>query len=175
MHQRRTILRAALALTAAIGVPALAAGARQERRLHLYNTHTGESLRRVFWAGGAFVPDALAAINHVLRDHRDNSVVPIDPHLLLLLERVCSQFDADPAVHVISGYRSPASNALLAEQGDGVARHSLHCEGRAIDVRLPGHALASLRRAALRLAAGGVGYYPQSQFVHIDSGRPRRW
>ncbi|MES3025640.1 MAG: DUF882 domain-containing protein [Pseudomonadota bacterium] len=161
-----------------MGVPALAraaVAAPNERTLRLYNTHTGETLKSVFWAEGQFVPDALKDINHLLRDHRNNKIAPMDPQLLVLLERVSAKFGNDNLVHIISGYRSPESNQLLAERSNGVARHSMHLEGKAIDVRMPGRALASVHKAALSARAGGVGYYPDSQFVHLDTGRLRNW
>ena len=94
---------------------------------------------------------------------------------MLLLDQVSSQVKPGSDIHIISGYRSPASNQLLADTTNGVAKHSMHLEGRAIDLRMPGVPLASLRQAALNAAGGGVGYYPDSQFVHIDTGRLRHW
>ena len=177
MNQRRSFLKSSVVM-AALGVPALArsaAPAPNERMLRLYNTHTGETLSSVFWAEGQFLPDALRDINKLLRDHRNDSIAAIDPQLLILLDKVSAQVDSKQVLHVISGYRSPQSNRLLAERSGGVARHSLHMEGKAIDVRMPGHKLANLHKAALQARAGGVGYYPDSQFVHLDTGRPRHW
>ncbi|MFP5390338.1 MAG: DUF882 domain-containing protein [Gammaproteobacteria bacterium] len=151
------------------------AAAPNERILRLYNTHTGESIRSVFWAEGQFIPDALADLNKLLRDHRNNAVSNMDPQLLMLLERVSSQFGSNRILHVISGYRSPETNKMLAERSNGVAKHSMHMEGKAIDVRMPGLELAQLHKAALATKAGGVGYYPDSQFVHMDTGRVRHW
>ena len=114
-------------------------------------------------------------MNHFLRDFRNGEVHPIDPQLLDQLHRVASATGSKTSYEVISGYRSPATNRALHERSSGVATRSLHLEGRAIDVRLPGVPLADLRDAALSLAAGGVGYYPGSRFVHLDTGRPRHW
>ncbi|MES2263182.1 MAG: DUF882 domain-containing protein [Pseudomonadota bacterium] len=178
MNQRRSFLKSSVAVASALSLPALAraaVAAPHERSLRFYNTHTGETLRTLFWAEGRFVPDALQDINRLLRDHRSNTVAPIDPALLLLLDKVSSQFCSNNVIHVISGYRSPETNQKLAELSGGVAQHSLHMEGKAIDVRLPGQDLASLRKAALAQHAGGVGYYPDSQFVHMDTGRVRAW
>ncbi|HWJ94586.1 MAG TPA: DUF882 domain-containing protein, partial [Telluria sp.] len=100
---------------------------------------------------------------------------PIDPQLLLLLDKVSAQFGSQHVLHIISGYRSPESNAKLHENSSGVAKHSLHMEGKAIDVRIPGKDLAQLRKAAMAVRGGGVGYYPDSQFVHMDTGRVRYW
>ncbi|WP_426103547.1 DUF882 domain-containing protein [Massilia sp. TSP1-1-2] len=178
MNQRRSFLKTSAVIASAMSVPALARAAvtaPNERVLRLYNTHTGESVKSVFWAEGQFVPDALADINKLLRDHRNDSIANMDPQLLLLLERVSKNVGPNDMLHVISGYRSPASNALLAAASDGVAKHSMHLEGKAIDIRMPGRSLATLHKAAMNANGGGVGYYPASQFVHMDTGRPRHW
>ena len=177
MNQRRSFLKSSVALASVIGMPALAKAAQSapgERTLRLYNTHTGESLRTVFWAQGQFIPDALQDINKVLRDHRNNQVASMDPQLLLLLNQVSGKF-GDAQLHIISGYRSPESNAKLHANSNGVAKHSMHMEGKAIDIRMPGKDLAQVHKAAMALRSGGVGYYPDSQFVHMDTGRVRYW
>lgn len=159
-------------------MPALAraaVAAPHERILRFHNTHTGESLKSVFWAEGQFVPDALQDINRLLRDHRSNTIATIDPELLLLVQKVSAQFGSNNVVHIISGYRSPETNAKLAAASGGVARHSMHLEGKAIDLRIPGKDLKQVHKAALALKAGGVGYYHDSQFVHMDTGRVRHW
>ena len=178
MNQRRSFLKTSVVLASALSVPTLALAAvstPNERVLRLYNTHTGESIKSVFWAQGQFIPDAMQDINKLLRDHRNNSIANMDPQLLLLLDQVSSKFGGTEVLHVISGYRSPESNAKLAAASGGVAKHSMHLEGKAIDIRMPGRDLASLRNAATSLRAGGVGYYPDSQFVHMDTGRLRTW
>ena len=178
MNPRRSFLKSSVVVASALSMPALARAAAaqpNERVLRLYNTHTGESLKSVFWAEGQFVPDALADINKLLRDHRSNTVAAIDPQLLVLLEGVSAKFGSKDLLHVISGYRSPETNRKLAAASGGVARHSMHLEGKAIDVRMPGRDLASLHKAAMAAKGGGVGYYPESQFVHMDTGRPRHW
>jgi uncharacterized protein YcbK (DUF882 family) len=147
----------------------------QARRLALDNLHTGERLDVAYWENGAYVPDALTAVNHVLRDHRNNEVHRIDPGLLDLLTTLSRRLDAGPSVEVISGYRSPATNALLHAESSEVAKSSLHTLGMAIDIRMAGLDLSYLRTAALSLDLGGVGYYPTSDFVHVDVGRVRRW
>lgn len=146
-----------------------------ERSLSLYNLHTDERLNTVYWADGQYVPDAMADINRILRDHRTGESCQIDPLLLNLLHRIHAQLDAAQPFHIISGYRSPASNATLAATTSGVAKHSLHMDGKAIDIRLPGCGLDQLRQIALAMQAGGVGYYPESDFVHVDVGRVRHW
>lgn len=188
MNKRRSFLKSSAVLASVLGAPAVSRAAARavpvapadatvpnERVVRLYNTHTGESLRSIFWAEGAFIPDALQDINKLLRDHRNNQVAAIDPQLLILLDRISAQYGDHPTLHVISGYRSPESNAMLHENTTGVAKHSLHMDGMAIDVRIPGQDLAKLHRIALAQRAGGVGYYPDSQFVHMDVGRVRHW
>jgi uncharacterized protein YcbK (DUF882 family) len=178
MNQRRSFLKTSAVLATALGVPALAraaVAAPHERVLRLYNTHTGESIKSVFWAEGQFIPEAVADINKLLRDHRSNTVAQMDPQLLLLLDKVSGKFGGSDVLHVISGYRSPETNAKLAKASGGVAKHSMHLEGKAIDIRMPGRDLAALHKAAMAEQAGGVGYYPSSQFVHLDTGRPRHW
>lgn len=179
MTGRRRFLKAGAALLAAglpgTGFAAIPAIAAPERKLGFYNTHTGEELSAVYWAEGAYQPDGLAEIYHVLRDHRSGDVRPIDGRLLDLLYRLSASLETQKIFHVISGYRSPKTNAALVEKSNGVAKHSLHMEGLAIDIRVPGHELADVRRAAMALSGGGVGYYPSSNFVHVDVGRVRSW
>ena len=146
-----------------------------ERKLDFFNIHTGEQLSAVYWADGAYQPEGLTDIYRVLRDYRSGDISTISSQLLDLLYTLSSTMDAKQPFHVISGYRSPSTNAMLAEKSQGVAKHSLHMEGLAIDIRLPGHELSDLRRAALSLKGGGVGYYPASDFVHVDVGRVRTW
>lgn len=149
----------------------------EERFLSFFNTHTGEHLNKaVFWAEGRFIPETLSEINYLLRDHRTDSVHPIDPALLTLLHSLKRELPSYSQFHVISGYRSPETNKMLNRQSNGgVATYSLHMEGKAIDLRVPGCDLSKLRKTALALKRGGVGYYPGSEFVHIDSGRVRWW
>lgn len=175
---RRALLRRGLAVGAgafftAKGLDALAA--IPARTLTFQHTHTGEALKVTYWEDGAYVPDALSSVNHVLRDFRTGDVHQIDPHLLDLLTLLKARTETSQPYQVISGYRSPKTNAMLHERSNGVATHSLHMEGKAIDIRVPGVQLASLRNSALGLSLGGVGYYPSSDFVHVDVGRVRRW
>jgi uncharacterized protein YcbK (DUF882 family) len=145
------------------------------RRLAFDNLHTGEKLDVAYWENGAYVPGALAAVNHVLRDHRNNEIHQIDPELLDLLTALSRRLETGPRFEVISGYRSPATNAMLHAESAEVAKSSLHTVGKAIDIRMAGLNLAYLHGAALSLDMGGVGYYPSSDFVHVDVGRVRRW
>lgn len=175
---RRRVLLAGVGLLAAALAPGAAAHAlrpRGERRLVLRNLHTGEALDTVYWRNGSYRESALTALNRLLRDHRTGDVFPIDPELLDLIHRLHVDLDSGAPWQVISGYRSPATNAMLRARSDGVARRSLHTVGRAIDVRLPDRPLKALRAAALALRRGGVGYYPRSGFVHVDTGRFRTW
>ena len=174
MLDRRRVLAAGLGLVApAMG--ATAASAAAPRSLSVLNLHTGERLAATYFEAGRYLPDALAALDRVLRDHRTSEVHPMAPGLFDIVSGLAGQFGRPDGVQVISGYRSPASNAALRARSGGVATHSLHMEGKAMDIRISGVPLANLRDAALALGAGGVGYYPDSDFVHVDVGRVRRW
>jgi uncharacterized protein YcbK (DUF882 family) len=178
MTDRRRFLRTSALLGAGLCLPATSRAAlagRQAKSLKFYHIHTGEALTRVFWANGQYLPDALMDISKLLRDHRTNQVSSIAPELLSLLERIASLVGTGDTVHVISGYRSPETNRILADQFDGIAKHSLHMGGKAIDIRIPGRDLTNVRNVALSLRSGGVGFYPKSQFVHVDIGRVRSW
>lgn len=148
------------------------------RSLMLDHTHTRERIDLVYASGEQYLPQALGSLNHFLRDHYSGDVGQIDPQLFDLLHNVRQALGGGVPLsyQIISGYRSPITNARLrSTRGGGVASHSLHMDGKAIDVRLPGVPLTELRDAALSLKAGGVGYYPRDQFVHIDTGRVRTW
>lgn len=145
------------------------------RNLSFLNIHTGESLAATYSVDGRAVPESLAEIRKVLRDYRNDAEHDIDVRLLDYLVALKHKTGASGPFHVISAYRSPETNNMLARQSSGVARHSLHMEGLAIDIRLPGHDLRAVRDAALKLKLGGVGYYPKSDFVHVDVGRVRHW
>ena len=145
------------------------------RKLSLYNLHTSEKCTVVYKDCGQCVPDALAEVNHVLRDWRNDEVHPIDTRLLDLLADLHVQLGTNDPFNVISGYRSPQTNAMLHERSAGVASKSLHMQGMAIDIRLPDVQLRRVRDTALAMGRGGVGYYESSNFVHVDVGRVRRW
>lgn len=145
------------------------------RDLAFVSLHTAERARITYWRNGAFVPEALVEANRFLRDWRTGDIAPIDPALFDLLYALKLRLRVDEPFQVISGYRSSATNAALRERSAGVAGNSLHMAGRAIDIDLPGRPLASLRDAARAIAGGGVGYYPASRFVHVDTGRVRHW
>jgi uncharacterized protein YcbK (DUF882 family) len=176
MMTRRSLLAASAGLAGSAMATNLAHGqAMSGRSLSFTNLHTGEALTAEYWQGGGYAPDALAAIDHVLRDHRTGEVHPIDPRLLDLLHDLAAALEARDPFQVISGYRSPQSNAALADASSGVARGSLHMQGMAVDIALAHAPLPALRQAALDLSRGGVGYYPAPGFVHVDVGRVRRW
>jgi uncharacterized protein YcbK (DUF882 family) len=145
------------------------------RALSAYNVHTGESLNTVYFEDGNYVPGALTEVNYFFRDFRANEIKAIDPNLLDLLHDIRTELGTNKPFNLVSGYRSAATNAWLASQAEGVARHSMHIEGRAADINYPGQQLSFLQRVALALRQGGVGYYPKSDFVHVDTGRVRRW
>lgn len=177
LNRRRFIRLGAMTLAgAAIPGRALAAlRIARERSLSFYNLHTGESLKTVYFADGGYVPDGLREINHLMRDFRLDLIKPIDPRLLDLLHAINLMMDTRSPFDLISGYRSPQTNAMLHAHSEGVAVHSLHVDGMAADVRVPGRSLTNLRRAAMAIRGGGVGYYPASEFVHVDTGRVRYW
>ncbi len=146
-----------------------------ERQLAFFNTHTGERLEACYCKAGHYDPSSLRGINHILRDHRTGEVGAIATDLLDLLHRLRLRVQTAQPFHIISGYRSAETNAVLHRRSRGVASQSLHMVGKAIDIRVPGVRTGALKTLAVELAAGGVGYYPQSDFVHVDIGRVRSW
>lgn len=179
MLKRRRFLSASIAAAfCAASLPARAymrPPIDKARQLSFESLHTGERWSAVYWADGQYLQGALDEINWVLRDHRTNVSHPMDPRLLDLLAALDNAFGSGTTFQVISGYRSPETNKMLVAASDGVARGSLHLQGQAIDIRVPGVRLASLRDAAMSLKAGGVGFYARSDFVHVDTGRVRYW
>lgn len=177
---RRFFLKTAGATGLAIASPL--AGAKiispsvvGERKLKLRNLHTGEKLTATYWAEGEYISEELDAIDHVLRDHRSDEMVHMDQALIEQVYTLQQRLGHKGTIEIISGYRSPTTNEMLRRHSSGVAKHSFHTMGRAIDLRMPGVKLKDLRKAALKMKAGGVGYYPTSNFVHLDTGRPRFW
>jgi len=149
--------------------------ALEQRSVSFVHTHTGESLSTVYFKGGSYLAPELERVNHLLRDFRTGDVHTIDPSLLDILFQLRTLADRDDPFEVISGYRSPKTNAFLRQHSRGVAEHSLHIQGRAIDVRMSGVPTRKLRELALGMQRGGVGFYPTSDFVHLDNGRVRWW
>jgi uncharacterized protein YcbK (DUF882 family) len=161
---------------AATFLPAKGAlAARIERSLSFSHRVTGETTRAVYFADGRYLRDGIRSISRVLRDWRTDEVMEFDPKVLDIIWAVRRLVGHDGAIEVFSGYRSPATNARLRTQSRAVAKNSLHMYGKAVDLHLPGRKLSQVRRAALDLGAGGVGYYPRSGFVHLDSGPVRSW
>ena len=180
---RRRLLASGIAMAAIWSMPPLAWSrphtARRtdlsDRILAFYNTHTQEQLQTIYWSQGAYIPSALADIDYLLRDHRANELTEMDLNLLNLLYAIRQKLDTTEPFHVISGYRSSQTNALLRRQSKGVAKNSLHMQGKAIDIRVPDYPSKTVWEVALRLRGGGAGYYARSDFVHIDIGRVRSW
>lgn len=143
--------------------------------LSFRNAHTNEIFSGVYKVGDTYLDDALSQINYVLRDHRLNLMHPIDKDLIDLVHTVHSQSGQSREYEVLSGYRSPKTNNMLRKTGSGVARRSFHMEGKAIDLRIPGYSTQKLRRIAVAMRSGGVGYYNGSNFIHIDTGHVRSW
>ena len=173
---RRTVQLGAAAVLPAFSARAALASVPDARGLALVHTHTHEKIDLMYADGERYLPAALGSLNRFLRDHYTGDIGLMDPQIYDQLHRVQQLLGSKSAFEVISGYRCPATNANLRQtRSGGVARHSLHMEGRAIDVRLPGVPLADLHEAALSLRGGGVGFYPREQFVHLDTGRVRNW
>lgn len=178
---RRSFLKLSMTLACGLLVPfpvraAINTSSSAARSISLRNTHTGESLEKVtYFAEGQYLPEALREIDVLLRDHRNGEIRTIDPKLYDQLFELGRAMDHAGPFEIISGYRSPASNSELRNQSRGVAKRSFHLTGQAVDIRLPGVQLAQLRSAAIAHRAGGVGFYPSSGFVHIDTGPFRTW
>jgi uncharacterized protein YcbK (DUF882 family) len=175
---RRSFLKFGAAAAAGLMMPNQLfgmGGAEDVRTLSFYNIHTGESLRTTYCEEGIYIPEALEEINHILRDHRTGDVTPMNRELIDLLHAIRTETGNTKPFRIISGYRSPKTNAMLNKNTSGVAKKSLHMQGKAIDINLPGMALADLRKMAMHLKRGGVGFYPKSGFVHVDVGRVRYW
>lgn len=179
MIDRRQFLSFATAAvaTSLFAAPAIARPSirKPERSISFYNIHTGESANGVYWAEGRYDRRALSSIYRVLRDHRTDQVHAIDVDVIDLLHRLRSRVGLSRPFHVISGYRSPESNAMLASMSDGVASHSLHMQGKAVDIRVEHMSPVTLGRTAKSLKGGGVGIYRSSNFVHVDCGKVRTW
>lgn len=174
---RRTLLTAMAGAGASLAFanPLMAMGSPASRSVAFSHLHTGEKLSVTYWEKGLIIPDALKEINQVLRDHRTNDIADMDTELLIQLTDLHAAVGGNQPFEVISAYRSPKTNAMLAAKSGGVAKKSKHMLGKAIDIRLPGIELSNLRKAALAMKRGGVGYYPSSNFVHVDTGRVRQW
>jgi len=174
MHRRAFLQNAALASLSLKGIAARA-GASQKRSLSFIHTHTGEQVSETYFDGTGYVADSLGRINRLLRDFRTDEIHAIDVRTLDILHDLQASTGHEAPYEIISGYRSPKTNAALRRSSTGVAEHSFHMQGRAIDVRLSDYATSRLHELALILGRGGVGFYPRSDFVHLDSGPVRFW
>lgn len=181
---RRGFLTFGLAALAAATAPPLLSPATAQaatligtsvRRLALHNINTGERFDDVYWANGAYRPEALRKLDVLLRDHRAHQVCRTDPRLFDVLWQVRQQLDSTETYQVVCGYRSRKTNALSRRRHRGVAKESYHTRGMAVDVALPDRNLKGIAQQAMALEAGGVGYYPRSNFVHMDVGPVRHW
>lgn len=147
----------------------------EARSLKLKNLHTGERINSTYWEHGEYLVDGLAEIYFLMRDHRANQVAAMDLTLLDELHRIQQTLETRQEIYLVSGYRSPQTNNQLRRNHEGVAKHSFHMQGRALDFRIPGISNRHLHKATLANADGGVGYYPNSGFIHLDTGRKRSW
>ncbi len=145
------------------------------RSLSLFSPYTRESFQGVYYSNGKYLPDAMEQIDHIMRDHRTGDIHWIDPDLLDILFAISQRARSKSPLNVISGYRCPATNAWLRKRSKKVARKSLHIAGQAADIRVPGIRTSSLKQVAVSIKGGGVGYYPYSRFVHVDTGPIRYW
>jgi len=184
-QQRRQFLRQSLAASAVVGLGSVASNSfasaltapifDPDRQLRLVNTHTWEQLDIVYWSQGRYILESLQKIDHLMRDHRADESIDMDIKLIDDLHKLYGLLDSNERIHVLSGYRTKATNAKLRKRSSGVAKFSLHMEGRALDLSLPGRSAQQVRSAALSMNTGGVGYYGRSGFVHIDTGAVRNW
>ena len=175
---RRGFLKHGLLFTAALGFwsPALSFAAEDSgRAISFNNAHTGEKFKGEYWQNGKYLPDAFSEIRNIMRDFRTGDKCAIDPRLIDVLFVVKEKVNSKAPFSLFSGYRSPKTNRMLRMRTEGVARGSLHMQGQAADINLPGVSLNKVEKTALALKMGGVGYYPKSGFVHIDTGRVRKW
>ncbi|MEW8507270.1 MAG: DUF882 domain-containing protein [Candidatus Thiodiazotropha sp.] len=174
---RRRFLRGCAALGGMlVASPLLAAQSEGESRILAFrHTHTGERKRVTYWRDGEYLKENLQLLDHLLRDHRTGESIAMDRTLLDMLYRLQQGIDGGSEFEIISAYRSPKTNKMLRNKSNGVAKRSLHMQGRAIDVRLCGCDLKELRDRAVAMKAGGVGYYPKSNFIHVDTGHFRYW
>ncbi|MDP3301117.1 MAG: YcbK family protein [Sulfuricurvum sp.] len=178
LMDRRSFLKIATVVSAVSFFPSIILGKTDvpyKKSLSLYNIHTGENINATYWADGSYIPEALSQMNHLLRDYRTDAATDMDTELFDLLYSIRTNLGTTKPFNVISGYRSPKTNAMLNSHSSGVAKKSLHMQGKAMDISLPGRDLSELKKIAMNLKQGGVGYYPSSDFVHVDVGRVRYW
>jgi uncharacterized protein YcbK (DUF882 family) len=175
LTRRRVISTAAVASAAVAFVKPAPAVSFAPRSVSLYNTHTGEWLRTVYWADGHYIREAVKDINWILRDHYSNEVRPMNAGVLDVIGMLRQRLESHHPFLIVCGYRTPATNAWLYEHSSGVAANSYHIQGMAIDLRAEGRDISQVHEAAVSIRGGGVGYYPESNFVHVDCGPVRYW
>ena len=157
------------------GRDAMASTTGGQWSLKLHHSHTGEAFEGVYRVGDRYLPDAFERLNYMMRDFRTGEIFPMDPRVLDLVAMIQAKVPGAKTVEVLSGYRSPKTNAMLRRVGTGVAKNSYHMYGQAVDLRVWGYSSRSLRNVARSFRVGGVGYYPKSNFVHVDTGQIRSW
>ncbi len=176
---RREFLGLSMTAAAASLVPseiyAAAEEIQPEKIICFHNVYTLETIETVYWKDGKYLPEALSDVNHIFRDIRTGKERTINKELIDLLYDLQQEVKIEEPFHIVSGYRTPRSNALLRKTTKGVAKNSLHMYGKAVDIRLPDYSLSTLRRKAMKLHGGGVGFYPRSNFIHVDVGAVRYW
>ncbi|MCB9964545.1 MAG: DUF882 domain-containing protein [Rhodospirillales bacterium] len=176
--ERRTILKGLLTAGVLTTIPGTALAGRMDLphyKVSMVSSHTGEKFSGVYRIGNRYLPDAFEKITHFMRDFRTGDLHTIDPRVIDILASLQVRCGQKGPLEVLSGYRSPKTNAMLRRASTGVAKNSYHLKGRAVDFRIPGYSTARIRNKALDLAVGGVGYYPGSNFVHVDTGDVRSW
>lgn len=180
-QQRRNFIKMGMAGAIGSMIPmmsvsqSLAANKNSTWKIAFRHAHTGESFSGVYRVGDKYLPEAFERMNYVLRDFRTKEVFPMDPHVIDILALIHKKMNAAEPYQILSGYRSPKTNAMLSRKTNGVATNSFHMYGQAIDIRLPSYSTRKMRNIARGLEAGGVGYYPRSNFVHVDTGKVRAW
>lgn len=181
LSQRREFLKLGLAGVIATVAPlisaksVMAANNFDTWKVAFRHAHTGESFSGVYRVGDRYLPEAFERLSYVLRDFRTGEVFPMDPHVVDIISTIQRRAGASEPLQTLSGYRSPKTNAMLRKTTSGVAKNSFHMYGQAIDIRIPGYSTSKIRHLARELKAGGVGYYPRSDFVHVDTGNVRTW
>jgi len=175
MLDRRKLLTAGAAAAFVMVRPSIARAVPSVRKVFLANPHTGDAFHDAYWEEGDYIPDALERIDLLMRDYHNDQVKHIDPELIDLLAQLRTRLGIAQPIQVMSGYRSPQTNAAARRRNRHVARNSYHMQGKAVDIRIPGFNLAKLRRAAIDMRAGGVGTYPRASFLHLDVGPRRVW
>lgn len=178
LERRRFLQLGLFGLATTFSSPTLAAALPRLsgiRQLSMHNLHTDEKLNVIYWKNGVYSRPAIQKLNNLLRDHRNGSLCNMNVRLFDLLHDLQAKLGNSGTIEIISGYRSPASNKMMASYSKGVAKNSYHCKGMAMDIRMPGTSLVHVHKAALEMGRGGVGYYPDQQFVHVDVGPVRKW